>query len=186
MDNWTAKSVRIQSEDFLIQQRRGIHVLSLQTISVRKRDMAPKHCSIHTHAKWSGRADQRNDRREGDYNDLTIRLKLEFRAEALQTTIYQVNLSQSKAIRPEVPQALCLGKQLTYDRLRIFRCEAYVAFIATEKRTKLVSHATKCIFLSYGTDGEFGYRRWDPENRKLIRSSDVVFNEDSILFERNQ
>ena len=33
---------------------------------------------------------------------------------------------------------------------------------------------------------EFGYRLWDLENRKLIRSNDVVFNEDLILFERNQ
>ena len=43
----------------------------------------------------------------------------------------------------------------------------------------------KCIFLGYETDGEFGYKLWDPENRRLIRSSDVVFNEDSIL-SRNQ
>ena len=33
------------------------------------------------------------------------------------------------------------------------------------------------------TDGDFGYRLWDPENRKLIRNSDVVFNDDSILSE---
>ena len=44
----------------------------------------------------------------------------------------------------------------------------------------------KCIFLSDGTDGEFGYRLWDPENRKLIRSSDEVFNEDSILSQNQQ
>ena len=43
----------------------------------------------------------------------------------------------------------------------------------------------KCIFLGYETDGEFGYKLWDPENRRLIRSSDVVFNEASIL-SRNQ
>ena len=54
-----------------------------------------------------------------------------------------------------------------------------------EKNTKLAPHATKCIFLSYGTDGEFGYRLWDLENRKLIQSSIIVFNEYSIL-SRNQ
>ena len=84
-----------------------------------------------------------------------------------------------------MPQTLWLSKQSTYDRLRIFGCEAY-AFIPREKRTKLAPHATKCIFLGYGTDGDFGYRLWDPENRKLIRSSDVVFNEDSIFSQRNQ
>ena len=84
----------------------------------------------------------------------------------------------------EEPQALWLGKELASDRLRMFGCEAY-AFITREKRTKISPHATKCIFLGYGTDGEFGYRLWDPENRKLIRSSDVVFNELYIL-SRNQ
>ena len=50
----------------------------------------------------------------------------------------------------------------------------------------MAPHATKCIFLGYGTNGEFGYMLWDLENRKLIRSSDVVFNEDSIFFKWNQ
>ena len=72
-----------------------------------------------------------------------------------------------------MPQALWPGKEPTYDRLHIFGCEAYAAFIPRAKRTKLSPHAMKCIFLSYGTDGEFGYKLWDPENRKLIRSSDI-------------
>ena len=107
-------------------------------------------------------------------------LKLEFWAETVQTVVYLINLSPLLAIRLEVPQSLWSGKEPTYDRLHIFRCEAY-AFIPREKRTKLSSHATKCIFLGYGTDGEFGYRLWDLENRDLIRSSDVVFNDNSIL-----
>ena len=44
----------------------------------------------------------------------------------------------------------------------------------------------KCIFLGYGTDGDFGYRLWDPQNQKLIRSNDVVFSEDSAFSQRNQ
>ena len=99
--------------------------------------------------------------------------------------MHLINLALAKAIRLEVPQALWLGKQPTYDRLYIFGCEAY-AFIPRDKRTKLAPHATKCIFLDYGTDGDFGYRLWDPENRKLIQSSDVVFNEDSIFSQSNQ
>ena len=78
-----------------------------------------------------------------------------------------INLLPLKTIRLEVPQALWSGKEPTYGRLRIFGCEAY-AFIPREKRTKLSPHATKCIFLGYGTYGKFSYRLWDLENRKLI------------------
>ena len=95
------------------------------------------------------------------------RLKLEFWAKALQTTVYLIKLSPSKEIKLEVLQPLWSRKELTYDRLHIFGCEAY-AFIPREKRTKLSPHATKCIFLGYRTDGEFGYRLWNPDNRKLI------------------
>ena len=80
--------------------------------------------------------------------------KLEFWAEALQVAIYLINLSSSKAFRLVVPHVLWLGKEPTYDRLHIFGCEAY-AFIPLERRTKLSP------FLSYGTDGEFGYRLWN-------------------------
>ena len=88
--------------------------------------------------------------------------------------IYLINFSLLKEIKLELLQALWLEKEPAYEGLHIFRCEAY-AFIPRENKTKLSPHATKCIFLGYGTDGEFGYKLWNPENRKLIRGSDVVF-----------
>ena len=48
------------------------------------------------------------------------------------------------------------------------------------KRQKLASRATKCIFLGYGTDGQFRYCLWEPKLQRLVRSSDAVFNEDNI------
>lgn len=42
---------------------------------------------------------------------------------------------------------------------------------------KVDDKAVSCIFVSFGGD-EFGYRLWDPVNRKIIRSRDVVFHED--------
>ena len=38
----------------------------------------------------------------------------------------------------------------------------------------------KCVFLGYGEPGEMGYRLWDPEARKIVRSNDVFFNEDKM------
>ena len=108
-------------------------------------------------------------------------LNLEFWVEALPTTIHLINLSPSKAIKLQVPPTLLSGNQPTYNQLRIFGCEAEAySHLPHEKRTKLAPHSRKCIFLGYGTNETFKYRLWDPENRKLIQSNDVIFNEESI------
>ncbi|KAE8664067.1 hypothetical protein F3Y22_tig00112857pilonHSYRG00227 [Hibiscus syriacus] len=44
------------------------------------------------------------------------------------------------------------------------------------ERSKLDAKSNKCAFVGYGGD-EFGYRFWDYENRKIIISRDVIFNE---------
>jgi hypothetical protein len=49
-------------------------------------------------------------------------------------------------------------------------------FIAFENRTKLEEKSKKCTFIGYGAN-DFGYRLWDYENHKIIRSIDVIFNE---------
>ena len=45
---------------------------------------------------------------------------------------------------------------------------------------KLESRSQKCIFLGYGLDGNFGYRLWDPKNKQVVESLDVVFNESEM------
>ena len=51
----------------------------------------------------------------------------------------------------------------------------------TEKRPpKTRTEIQKMRFLGYGPDGEIGYRLWDPEQRKIVRSSDVVFNDSAM------
>ena len=47
-------------------------------------------------------------------------------------------------------------------------------------RNKLDPKSRKCIFLGYGISGEMGFHLWDPEARKIIRSHDVVFNEEKM------
>ena len=64
------------------------------------------------------------------------RLKTEFWVEALQTTVYVINLFTSKVIKLQVPQALCSRKTPKYDWLQIFRCEAQM-FVPKIKQEKL-------------------------------------------------
>jgi hypothetical protein len=59
--------------------------------------------------------------------------------------------------------------------LKTFGCEAFV-HIDKENRTNLESKYKKCTFIGYGVN-DFGYRLWDYENKKIIRSRYVIFNE---------
>ena len=92
------------------------------------------------------------------------------------TAVYLINRTPNASLQFKVPEELWSGHPVSYQRLRTFGCEAY-AHVPKELRAKLDPKSRKCIFVGYGMDGQFGYRLWDPESQKVIRSSDVVFNE---------
>ena len=48
--------------------------------------------------------------------------------------------------------------------------------IDSKNRTNLEAKSKKCVFVGYGIN-EFGYRLWDFENHKIVRSQNVIFNE---------
>jgi hypothetical protein len=68
-----------------------------------------------------------------------------------------------------------IGKKVNYSLLNTFSCESFV-HIDKENRTKLEAKSKKCIFIGYNVN-DFGYRLWDYENYKIIRSRYVIFNE---------
>ena len=74
-----------------------------------------------------------------------------------------------------IPKEAWTHKKVNYSFLITFGCEAFV-HIDIENKTKLESKSKKCTFIGYGVD-DFGYRLWNYENHKIIRSRDVVFNE---------
>ncbi|KAE8710199.1 dr1-associated corepressor-like isoform X1 [Hibiscus syriacus] len=68
-------------------------------------------------------------------------------------------------------------------RMLQFGCISYV-HINSAERSKLDAKSNKCVFVGYGGD-EFGYRFWDYENWKIIRSRDVIFNENVMYKDRS-
>ncbi|GKF59181.1 retrovirus-related pol polyprotein from transposon TNT 1-94, partial [Tanacetum coccineum] len=52
--------------------------------------------------------------------------------------------------------------------------------IPKDERSKLDVKTKPYVFLGYGQD-EFGYRLYDPVQKRLVRSRDVVFEEDQTL-----
>jgi hypothetical protein len=61
----------------------------------------------------------------------------------------------------------------------VFGCKAF-AHVSKEQRQKLDDIVIPCILVGYG-DEEFGYKLWDPEKRRIIRSRDVVFHEQETM-----
>ena len=65
----------------------------------------------------------------------------------------------------------------------MFGCISYVHIDSAERR-KLDAKSNKCVFVGYGGN-EFGYRFWDYENQKIIRSRNVIFNENVMYRDRS-
>ncbi|GKU85719.1 hypothetical protein SLEP1_g345 [Rubroshorea leprosula] len=98
-----------------------------------------------------------------------------FWGEAINTAVYLINRSPSVPLNFEIPEKAWMGKDVGYSHLRVFGCKAFM-HVPKEQRSKLDDKAIPCIFVGYG-DEEFGYRLWDPEKKKTVRSRDVVFHE---------
>ena len=71
------------------------------------------------------------------------------------------------------------GKSINLHHLKVFGCRAFV-HIPKDERNKLDPKSRDCIFLGYGHE-EFGYRLWDPNEKKIIRSRDVIFFENQTI-----
>ncbi|KAL2251622.1 UNVERIFIED_CONTAM: Retrovirus-related Pol polyprotein from transposon TNT 1-94 [Sesamum indicum] len=88
-----------------------------------------------------------------------------FWADTVNTAAFLINRGPSVPLNNRIPE------------------EVWSAYILNDDRTKLDAKSIKCTFIRYGTD-EFGYRFWDDQNRKIIRSRNVIFNEDVMYNDR--
>ena len=102
-------------------------------------------------------------------------LPKQFWAETVNTAAYLINRGPSVPLEHKIPEEVWRGKEIKLSHLRVFGCVAYV-LISDQGRNKLDPKSKKCTFIGYGED-EFGYHLWDDENKKMIRSRDVIFNE---------
>ena len=109
-----------------------------------------------------------------------------FWGEAIVTACYLINRSPSVPLDFDIPERVWIGKDVSYSYFKVFGCKVFV-HVPKEQRSKLDSKFTPCIFVEYG-DVEFGYKLWDPKEKKMIRSRDVVFHENENLadFEKIQ
>ncbi|KAK3023358.1 hypothetical protein RJ639_043439 [Escallonia herrerae] len=93
-------------------------------------------------------------------------------------TCYLINGSPSAPLDFDNPERVWTGQNVSYSYLKVFGGKAF-AHVPNEKRLKLDDKAILCIVIGYNDD-EFGYKLWDPERNKIIRSRDMVFYEHEI------
>ena len=93
----------------------------------------------------------------------------------MDIVVYLINIGPSSSLDGGFLEEAWIGKKVNYSFLRTLSCEAFF-HIDKENITKHEAKSKKCTFIGYGIN-DFGYRLYDYENHKIIRSRDVVFNE---------
>ena len=95
--------------------------------------------------------------------------------EAINTIVYLINRGLSTPLGYDILEEAWTGKNVSYSFLKTFSCEAF-SHIDFENRTKVEAKSKKYVFVGYDIN-EFGYRLWNFENHKILRSKDVILNE---------
>jgi len=102
-----------------------------------------------------------------------------FWGEALLTANYLQNRSPTKAINVnKTPYEIWFGRQANLSYLNFFGSQAHV-LVQKEIRKKLDSHSIPATFLGYYEQSK-AYRLLDNQNKNIIISRDVVFNENLL------
>lgn len=68
---------------------------------------------------------------------------------------------------------------MSHDHLCLFGCRTFV-HIPRDERSKLDAKTKLCIFVRH-THETYGYRFWDPVEKKIDKNRDVVFLEDKTI-----
>ncbi|GJE99425.1 hypothetical protein PsYK624_156870 [Phanerochaete sordida] len=114
--------------------------------------------------------------RGGEYqSNEFIQLSKGFWEEAVMTAVHVRNRAPHRALDWRTPIEVLTGTIPDVSYFRVFGCLAY-RHVPKDKRKKLDAHAQPLVFVGYETNSK-GYRLWDKHSRRLIASTDVVFDE---------
>lgn len=102
-----------------------------------------------------------------------------FWAEAVATAAYIINRSPTNGLTDVTPEEAWTGMKPDLSHLRVFGCKAMV-HVPKQKRRKWDVKSNELIFVGYCEESK-GYRFIHPTTRKLTKSRDVVFLENSFI-----
>ena len=104
------------------------------------------------------------------------KLPKEFWAEAVACAVYLSNRSPTRSVWGKTPQEAWSGRKPGISHLRVFGSIAHV-HVPDERRTKLDDKSESFIFIGYDANSK-GYKLYNPHNKKIVISRDVVFDEE--------
>jgi hypothetical protein len=84
-----------------------------------------------------------------------------------------------------IPFKIGTGKDADYTRFRVFGCSAYV-HVDKSNRGKLDDAAWKGVFVGYAVDNSPSWLVYNPRTRRVIRSRNVVFDEQAVMGEKSK
>ncbi|CAA9998356.1 unnamed protein product [Nesidiocoris tenuis] len=97
--------------------------------------------------------------------------------EALKSSVYELNRSPSASLKNgETPALLWHGRN-DISKARVFGCRAWLTSLPKGK--KLDPRAKRGVLCGYCGGG---YRIWLPNEKKVVQSRDVVFDEDTFEY----
>lgn len=98
-----------------------------------------------------------------------------FWQEAVSWTFHVLNRCPTHAVKDMTPQEAWNGVKPNVDHFRFWGCLAHT-HISDEKRGKLDDKSSTCILFGFSEESK-GYRLYDPKNKRIVISRDVVFEE---------
>ena len=105
-------------------------------------------------------------------------LPLSFWAEAVSTAVYLRNRSPTSSLKDMTPYEQWQNEKPDVSHLKVFGCNALV-HVPDQKRSKLDRKSMRCVFVGYPNNSK-GYKLFNPETKKMFRSRDVIFLENSF------
>ena len=102
-------------------------------------------------------------------------------SEALMAANFLINRSPTRSLRNKVPAELWFDEKQDVSKIRVFGCKAFLRIPDEKINDKLDSRSIKCYMVGYCPNG---YRLWCPVRKKIFRSRDVIFDEESFAFEK--
>lgn len=102
----------------------------------------------------------------------------------MKTAVNVINLSPTSPLDGDIPEEIWSGKKASYNHMKVFGCQTFI-HIPQDERRKVDSKIKEGIYFGSSKD-EFGYRLWDPMNKKIVRSRDAMFFKDETIEEVRQ